>query len=148
MSLGLVPVTSSFRTSRRWGSRSSPSSIRFFVPSRSVRAVATTGRFVVWSRRRVSCRPMPREAGEVKIQGCTIVRGRMKEQSPLAKGNCSGKGGREPCRRSYGMTYFVWIDRAEEARRHGDRGDLRASFKTAIRFSLIGSLSLAASTPQ
>lgn len=58
---------------------------------------------------------MPREAGEVKIQGCAIVRGMIMEQSPLAKGDWSGQGGREPCRRSYGMAYFVRIDRAEKA---------------------------------
>lgn len=111
--LGAVPVTSNFRTSRRSGSTSRPSSILLFVPSRSVRAVATTGRFVVWSRRRVNCRPMPREAGEVKIQGCTIVSSGLEMQPRWTMGDCLTKGSREPCLLlCCEMTYFVRIDRA------------------------------------
>lgn len=43
--------------------------MRSFVPERSVRAVAITGRFVVFSRRLVSWRPMPQEEGDIKIHG-------------------------------------------------------------------------------
>lgn len=107
----VVPVTSSCRTSRRSGSTSRPSNILVVVPSRSVRAVATTGRFVVWSRRRVNWKPMPREAGEVKIQGCTIVSGGLEIEQPSTMGDCKEKGSRGPCLR-FGMTYLVRIDRA------------------------------------
>lgn len=64
-----LPVTSSSRTWRRSWSTSRPSRIRALVSSRSFRAVATTGRSVVRSRRLASWRPMPREAGVVRIHG-------------------------------------------------------------------------------
>ena len=70
---GSVPVTSSCRTSRRSGSTSRPSRMRARVPSRSVRAVATTGRGVLRRRWRVRCSPIPREAGVVRIQGEGMV---------------------------------------------------------------------------
>ncbi len=43
--------------------------MRSLVPEISVRAVAITGRFVAFSKRLVSWRPMPREEGDVKIHG-------------------------------------------------------------------------------
>jgi hypothetical protein len=49
--------------------------MRFFVPGRSARAVVIIGRVVVRRRCRVRASPMPREAGEVRIQGWTIVNG-------------------------------------------------------------------------
>lgn len=63
------PVTSSLRTDNRVGSTSRPSSILSLVSSMSFLAVATMGRSVVLRRRRASCRPMPREAGAVRIHG-------------------------------------------------------------------------------
>lgn len=44
-----------------------PSSNRAFVPSKSRLAVATIGREVFCKRRRVSAKPIPREAGVVRI---------------------------------------------------------------------------------
>ena len=49
--------------------------MRARAPSRSVRAVATMGRGVVRRRWRVRWSPMPREAGEVRIQGGGMVGG-------------------------------------------------------------------------
>lgn len=68
-----VLVTSSSNTSSLSSFTSKPSKMRPFVPLRSVRAVATTGRFVVLRRRRVSSNPMPREAGVVRIHGRDIT---------------------------------------------------------------------------
>lgn len=48
--------------------------MRSFVPCRSFRAVAITGRSHVFSRYRVSSKPIPREAGVVRIHGKDIVR--------------------------------------------------------------------------
>lgn len=67
-----VPVTSSSRTSSLSLSTSRPFSRRSLVPARSLRAVAMMGRVVVLSRRRVSSKPMPRDAGVVKIHGRAI----------------------------------------------------------------------------
>lgn len=47
---------------------SRPSNNRAFVPSKSRLAVATIGREVFCKRRRVSEKPIPREAGVVRIQ--------------------------------------------------------------------------------
>lgn len=64
-----LPVTSTVRTSSLSLSTSRPSRMRSLVPKISVRAVAITGRFVAFSKRLVSWRPMPREEGDVKIHG-------------------------------------------------------------------------------
>ncbi len=45
-----------------------------FKASRSVLAVAMTGRSVVLSRRLTSWRPMPREAGETRSHGFDMAR--------------------------------------------------------------------------
>ena len=70
-------MTSSSNTWSLDSSTSSPVRRRSLVPTRSVRAVATTGRLVVFRRRRVSSKPMPREAGVVRIQGRAIPMGRV-----------------------------------------------------------------------
>lgn len=67
------PVTSNSSTSSRWASTSRPSRMRAFVPFGSVRAVAMIGKVVVRRSWRVKERPMPREAGEARIHGWTMV---------------------------------------------------------------------------
>ena len=67
-----ILVTSSSKTSSLALSTSNPSRIRSLVFWTSFRAVAITGRSVVRSRRRVSSKPMPREAGVVRIHGKDI----------------------------------------------------------------------------
>ena len=69
-----VLVTSNSSTSSRFLSTSKPSKMRSFVPCRSLRAVATIGRSLVLSKCRVSSKPIPREAGVVRIHGKAIVR--------------------------------------------------------------------------
>ena len=67
--------TSTLRTERRFESMSSrPCRQSSRVLSRSLRAVATMGRVVVWRRWRVSARPMPREEGVVRSQGEGMAR--------------------------------------------------------------------------
>lgn len=63
-----ILVTSTSNTNSLLFSTSSrPSSNRAFVPSKSRLAVATIGREVFCKRRRVSAKPIPREAGVVRI---------------------------------------------------------------------------------
>lgn len=63
-----ILVTSTSNTNNLLVSRPSrPSSNRTFVPSKSRLAVATIGREVFCKRRRVSAKPIPREAGVVKF---------------------------------------------------------------------------------
>lgn len=69
-----ILVTSTSSTNNLLLSTSSrPSSNRAFVPSKSRLAVATIGREVFCSRRRVSEKPIPREAGVVRIQPAIIL---------------------------------------------------------------------------
>lgn len=67
------PVTSSLRTDRRVGSTLRPWRIWALVCSRSLRAVATTGRSVLLRRRRASWRPMPRDAGVARSHGFRVI---------------------------------------------------------------------------
>lgn len=103
-----VLVTSSSKTSSLASSTSNPSKMRLFVPFKSVRAVAMTGSFVLWSRRRVSSNPMPREAGVVRIQDMVVAienedrRIDVTWRGPCSRGNCQ----ETPCcaaERSYGI---------------------------------------------
>lgn len=87
-----VLVTSSSKTSSLSSSTSKPSKMRPFVPCISVRAVATTGRFVVLRRRRVNSNPMPREAGVVRIQGRDMVHSVKEETDNLRMMTCSARG--------------------------------------------------------
>ncbi|CAI6263482.1 unnamed protein product [Periconia digitata] len=67
-----LPKTSTLSIVSRSPSTSSPSSIFCFVPSKSFRAVATTGAFVVCNTRLASAKPMPREAGVISDQGLIV----------------------------------------------------------------------------
>lgn len=63
-----ILVTSTSNTNNLlFSTPSRPSSNRAFVPSKSRLAVATIGREVFCKRRRVSAKPIPREAGLVRI---------------------------------------------------------------------------------
>lgn len=63
-----ILVTSTSNTNNLpFSTPSRPSSNRAFVPSKSRLAVATIGREVFCKRRRVSAKPIPREAGVVRI---------------------------------------------------------------------------------
>jgi hypothetical protein len=64
-----VPSTSNFRTLSRDSSILVPWSNSSFVLSRSLRAVTTTGAFVVCKTRFANAKPMPRDAGDIKDQG-------------------------------------------------------------------------------
>ena len=86
-----VLVTSSSNTSSLSSFTSNPSKMRPFVPCISVRAVATTGRFVVLRRRRVSSNPMPREAGVVRIHGRDMMIS-VREEADNPGMTCSARG--------------------------------------------------------
>lgn len=68
-------MTSSLRTSSLCLSTTRPSRICSFKASRSLLAVAMTGRSVVLSRRLASWKPMPRDAGETKSHGFDMAVG-------------------------------------------------------------------------
>lgn len=65
----IVPRTSSLSTVSRDSAISVPLSNSSLVLSRSLRAVTTTGAFVVCRIRFARENPMPRDAGDIKDQG-------------------------------------------------------------------------------
>jgi hypothetical protein len=64
-----VPSTSSFSTLTLLSSKFSPFKRSSFVLSRSFRAVTTTGAFVVCKTCFARAKPMPRDAGDIKVHG-------------------------------------------------------------------------------